>query len=146
MTSLPLVSALVSLVTLGVIIWVGVSFKTLLRKQDELPEMLKQVLVHQQLDTIKSLYDGMTSMSGQLSETIADSSERLRGTVSQDLKQTRDAMLVLQLSQTEELSTNREAMTQRLLSLTADLQTKFDEFRAQLQAKHDELRLELHAK
>ncbi len=37
-------------------------------------------------------------------QSQTENSERLRNTVSQDLKQTRDAMLVLQLSQTEELS------------------------------------------
>ena len=41
-------------------------------------------------------------------------------------------MLVLQLSQTEELSSNREAMTERLLNLSSGLQGKHDELRAEL--------------
>ena len=44
-------------------------------------------------------------------------------------------MLVLQLSQTEELSATRETMSQRLGSLTSDLQTKHDELRTELLTK-----------
>jgi DNA recombination protein RmuC len=52
-------------------------------------------------------------------------------------------MLVLQLSQTEELSTSRETMSQRLSTLVAELQGKHDELRHELQSKHDQLRHEL---
>jgi DNA recombination protein RmuC len=61
-----------------------------------------------------------------------ENSERLRNTVSQDLKQTRDALLVLQLSQTEELSTTRENQAQRLSALAVELNAKHDELRVEL--------------
>ena len=146
MSYLAIFNAAVSGITLIAAIWLIIRLAALSRRHEDLPESVQQVLLRQQGDTVKALYEGMASMSGKLSDTMSDNAERLRATVSQDLKQTRDAMLVLQLSQTEELSSNREAMTERLLSLAADMQIKFDEFRAQLQARHDQLRAELHSK
>jgi DNA recombination protein RmuC len=128
------------------VVWAGTRVGVILRRQEDLPETVTQVLERKHLDMLKDLNDGLNTLADRLGATQSDTGERLRTTVSQDLKQTRDAMLVLQLSQTEELASNRQAMTERLLSLAAELQAKFDELRASLQAKHDELRLELHAK
>jgi DNA recombination protein RmuC len=133
-------------VTLIAVIWAGSRVGAMLQRQEDLPETVTQVLERKHLDMLKDLNDGLNTLADRLGATQTDTGERLRTTVSQDLKQTRDAMLVLQLSQTEELSTNRQAMTERLMSLAAELQAKFDELRGSLQSKHDELRLELHAK
>jgi DNA recombination protein RmuC len=135
-----------ALVTLIAVIWAGSRVGAMLQRQEDLPETVTQVLERKHLDMLKDLNDGLNTLADRLGATQTDTGERLRTTVSQDLKQTRDAMLVLQLSQTEELSTNRQAMTERLMSLAAELQAKFDELRGSLQSKHDELRLELHAK
>ena len=72
---------------------------------------------------LKDLNDGLNNLADRLSATQTETSERLRGTVSQDLKQTRDAMLVLQLSQTEELSANsRDDESRGLATSAADMQ------------------------
>jgi DNA recombination protein RmuC len=135
-----------TLLTLIGVVWAGSRVGAMLQRQEDLPETVTQVLERKHLDMLKDLNDGLNTLADRLGATQSDTGERLRTTVSQDLKQTRDAMLVLQLSQTEELSTNRQAMTERLLLLAAELQAKSDELRASLQSKHDELRLELHAK
>jgi DNA recombination protein RmuC len=146
MNALTLVYLGLTAVTLVTVVWAGMRVGQMLQRQENLPETVTQVLERKHLDMLKDLNDGLNTLADRLGATQSDTGERLRSTVSQDLKQTRDAMLVLQLSQTEELSNNRQAMTERLLSLAADLQHKFDELRGSLQSKHDELRLELHAK
>ena len=77
---------------------------TLLQRADDLPEMLTRVLEEKHLAMLKDLNDGLNNLADRLSATQTEASERLRATVTQELKQTRDALLVLQLSQTEELS------------------------------------------
>jgi DNA recombination protein RmuC len=104
----------------------------MLQRQENLPETVTAVLERKHLEMLKDLNDGLNTLADRVYGGMSENSERLRATVSQDLKQTRDAMLVLQLSQTEELSTHRDAMTQRLLGLAADMQMKHDDLRAEL--------------
>ncbi len=98
-------------------LWVGYRLGVLLRSQADLPATMERVLEDRHLAMVKDLNSGLNGQADRLSATQIEASERLRGTVSQDLKQTRDAMLVLQLSQTEELSGTRETMSQRLSNL-----------------------------
>jgi len=120
------------LVTLIAVVWVGVRVGNLLQRQENLPETVTQVLERKHLEMLKDLNDGLNTLADRVGASLGDNSERLRNTVSQDLKQTRDAMLVLQLSQTEELSANRETTAQRLSNLAADLQARQDGLRAEL--------------
>ncbi len=119
-------------ITLIAVIWVGLRVGSLLQRQENLPETVTQVLERKHLEMLKDLNDGLNTLADRIGASLGDNSERLRNTVSQDLKQTRDAMLVLQLSQTEELSANRETTAQRLATLTTELQGKQDELRAEL--------------
>jgi len=132
---LALGTAGVAVAALVAILWVGHRLGILLRSQADLPATVEQVLEEKHLAMVKDLNGGLNGQADRLSATQTEASERLRGTVSQDLKQTRDAMLVLQLSQTEELSGTRETMSQRLSGLAADLQMKHDELRAELLGK-----------
>src|SRR4249920_833845 len=117
------------------ILWIGYRLGVLLRRQADLPSRMERVLEERHLAMIKDLNSGLHGQADRLTTSQTDASERLRGTVSQDLKQTRDAMLVLQLSQTEELSGTRETMSLRLSNLAADLQMKHDELRTELLGK-----------
>jgi DNA recombination protein RmuC len=130
-------------ITLIAALWAGMRVGALLRRQQELPETVTQVLERKHLDVLKDVNDGLNTLADRLNSVQSDTGERLRNTVSQDLKQTRDAMLVLQLSQTEELSSNRQTMAERLGALAAGLQAKHDELRLEMHAKQDELRTEL---
>ncbi len=125
----------VAAVALIAIVWIGYRLGVLLRRQAELPATVERVLEDRHLAMIKDLNSGLNGQADRLTTSQVDASERLRSTVSQDLKQTRDAMLVLQLSQTEELSGTRETMSQRLGNLAADLQMKHDELRTELLGK-----------
>jgi DNA recombination protein RmuC len=84
------------------------------------------------LEMIKDLNNGLNTQADRIGQSQSDAAERLRSAVTQDLKQTRDAMLVLQLSQTEELSTSRETVSERLSALAAELRSKHDELRHEL--------------
>ena len=130
----PVALALIALVliTLIAVVWVGVRVGNLLQRQENLPETVTQVLERKHLEMLKDLNDGLNTLADRVGSSLGENSERLRNTVSQDLKQTRDAMLVLQLSQTEELSANRETTAQRLSNLAADLQAKQDALRGEL--------------
>jgi DNA recombination protein RmuC len=129
---LMIVTAALSAVVLVVLVWVGVRLGALRRRQDNVPGTVGEALERKHLEMVKDLNSGLNTLGDRLGERLNESAERLRGAVSQDLKQTRDAMLVLQLSQTEELSSNREAMTERLVNLSSGLQAKHDELRAEL--------------
>jgi DNA recombination protein RmuC len=126
---------LLAVLALIAVLWIGYRIGVVLQRQAELPEQIQRSLEEMRPATVKDVYDGLNNLADRLSSTQAESSERLRGTLSQDLKQTRDAMLVLQLSQTEELSATRETMSQRLGSLTSEMQTKHDELRTELLTK-----------
>lgn len=119
-------------VALIAVLWVGFRVGTLLRRNTDLPEVVAGVLEKKHLAMLKDLNDGLNSLADRVGQSQTENSERLRNTVSQDLKQTRDALLVLQLSQTEELSANRENQAQRLNALAVELNAKHDELRVEL--------------
>jgi DNA recombination protein RmuC len=129
---LSLFAALLTAFTLIAVVWVGLRVSALLRRDDDLPEILARVLEEKHLAMLKDLNGGLNNLADRLSNTQTDAAERLRNTVAQELKQTRDALLVLQLSQTEELSANRETLAQKLSTLAADLQVKQDQLRGEL--------------
>lgn len=132
---LSIFTALLAGVAVVVALWIAYRLNVVLQRQVALPDVIAKAIEDKRPVSIKELYDGMTGLGDRLSASQVEASERLRASVSQDLKQTRDAMLVLQLSQTEELAQTRETMTQRLGFLTSDLQTKHDELRSELLTK-----------
>jgi DNA recombination protein RmuC len=60
------------------------------------------------------LHDGLNKLGDRLNIISTDSSERLRTAVAQELKETRDAMQALQLSQTQHLAAMRESVLEKL--------------------------------
>jgi DNA recombination protein RmuC len=125
-------TAFLAALALIAVLWVAYRVGVVLQRQAELPAVLERYLQEQRPATVKDVYDGLNTLADRLGSSQGEASERLRATLSQDLKQTRDAMLVLQLSQTEELSGTRETMSQRLSHLAADMQMKHDELRTEL--------------
>ena len=117
------------------IVWVARRLGVVLYQQQELPTLLARALEEKHLAMIKDVNSGLNAQSDRLTASQSEASERLRGAVSQEFNSARDAMLVLQLSQTEELSTTREAMSQKLGALAAELQMKHDALRGELLAK-----------
>ncbi|PWT71785.1 MAG: DNA recombination protein RmuC, partial [Proteobacteria bacterium] len=125
-------TALLTAGALVAVLWAVFRLGSVVRRQEELPEAVGRVLEEKHLSMLKDLNDGLNTLGDRIGTMQTDSSERLRGAVTQDLKQTRDAMLVLQLSQTEELSANRETLSQRLGGLGSEMQQKHDQLRAEL--------------
>jgi len=76
---------------------------------------------------LNDLHDNLTRHGDRLTGSITEGSERLRSVVSQELKHTREAMQVLQLSQQHELTTFREAVLTRLADLSLALQSRLTE-------------------
>ena len=70
-----------------------------------------------------------------MADALTDNSERLRGVVSDELKQTRDAMQILRLSQAESLAESREAVLLQLSEMAAALQGKQDILRSDILSK-----------
>jgi len=114
------------------VLWLGARVGSLTRRNDDLPQAVSEILEKRHLAMLRDLSDGLSNLSSRVGSSQTETSERLRNAVTQDLKQTRDALLVLQLSQTEELSANRETQSQRLATLAAELNAKHDELRAEL--------------
>lgn len=66
------------------------------------------------------LHDGLNRLGDRLAAVSADSAERLRNAVAQELAQTRDAMQALQLSQSQSLAQTRENVLEKLHQTLAE--------------------------
>lgn len=88
-------------------------------QQDPLPELRAQ-LDEKHRAMLNDLHDGLTRLGDRLAASSTDTSERLRGVVAGELKQTRDAMQALQLSQTQSLAQTRENVLEKLHQTLAE--------------------------
>jgi len=131
MPELP-VALIVSAATLLAVILLIFIVSSMARRQVSHPDSLARVLEVKHLAMLKDLNSGLNSLGDRLSASQAELSERLRNTVSQELVQTRTALATLQLKQAEELSANRETLTQRLAQMNAELQGKHDQLRTEV--------------
>ena len=121
-------------------VWVGARVGALLRRHDDLPAMITHVLEEKHVSMLKDLNSGLNNLADRLSATQTEAAERLRTTVALELKQTRDALLVLQLSQTEELSANRETLVQKMSALSHDVQVRQEALRSDVHVRQEDLR------
>jgi DNA recombination protein RmuC len=121
-------------------VWVGARVGTLLRRHDDLPAMITHVLDEKHVSMLKDLSAGLDNLADRLSATQTEAAERLRATVALELKQTRDALLVLQMSQTEELSASRETLVQKMGALAHDVHLRQEALRSDMHARQDDLR------
>jgi DNA recombination protein RmuC len=126
------VALIVSAATLLAVMVLIIIVSSMARRQVSHPDSLARVLEVKHLAMLKDLNSGLNSLGDRLSASQAELSERLRNTVSQELVQTRTALATLQLKQAEELSANRETLTQRLAQMNAELQGKHDQLRTEV--------------
>ena len=126
------VALIVSAATLLAVIVLIFIVSSMARRQVSHPESLARVLQEKHLAMLKDLNSGLNALGDRLSASQAELSERLRSTVSQELIQTRTALATLQLKQAEELSANRETLTQRLAQMNTELQGKHDQLRTEV--------------
>jgi DNA recombination protein RmuC len=123
---------IVSAATLLAVIVLIFIVSSMARRQVSHPESLARVLEDKHMAMLKDLNAGLNALGDRLSASQTELSERLRNTVSQELIQTRTALATLQLKQAEELSANRETLTQRLAQMNSELQGKHDQLRTEM--------------
>ncbi len=92
------------------VLWVAMQVRGLNAAQRDL--MAWQEEKHRAM--LRDLHDGLNKLGDRLTASSGDTSERLRASVAQELKATRDAMQALQLSQSESLAATREQVLEKL--------------------------------
>lgn len=115
---------LLGVVALGALI---VPLALQLRAMRALPEQLAVILDEKHRAMLVDLHAGLGRQSDRLVSALAESSERVRHVVSQELAQSREAMQALQLALTRHLGESREAMIEKLGSATQHLNSRIEE-------------------
>ena len=84
------------------------------------------------------LHGGLTQQGDRLGGQLTDTSERLRGSVGVELKQTRDTLQALQLALLQNMAQQSAAINDRLVETTRALNAKIDERLDQISGKVSE--------
>ena len=101
-------------------------------------ERLGDVLEHKHRDILVDLHDGLTKQGDRVGGQLTESSDRLRTSVGDELKQTRDTLHALRLSLTQDMNEYREAVTARLTDTAVSLNKRLDERLDQISGKVNE--------
>lgn len=101
---------IVALLTFLMLVWLV--FRSI--RAPDLASILLPRLEEKHRAMLLDLNDGLNKLGDRLNAASLESSERLRQSVAQELKETRDAMQQLQLAQTAALSQVRETMLEKL--------------------------------
>ncbi|MDO8292729.1 MAG: DNA recombination protein RmuC [Gallionella sp.] len=125
---------LLSCILIAVVL-LAVRVVALARTQTELPEILTRALEEKHRLMLGDLHDGLNKLGDRMAQAILDNSERLRDSVAQELKLTREAMQGLQLAQRDGLSGTREELLKQLAVLSAELQAKQEAMRVEVVGK-----------
>ena len=118
--------------------WLAWRMAALGRKVEELPAGMAQGLEEKHRAMLTDLHSGLTQQGDRLGENFTTSSERLRGTLAEELKQTRDTLHALKLNLSENLGQGREAMIKQLAQTTDQLNAKIDQRLEQISGKVSE--------
>lgn len=132
---LDILFGILALFILLAFVWLALRLGTLIRQQQELPDLLAQLLEEKHRGMLSDLHEGLSRQGDRLATALADTSERLRTTVSGELLQTRESMQALSRSQSEGLTQSRESMVKQLSDMAANLQSKQDILRADIIGK-----------
>jgi DNA recombination protein RmuC len=103
-----------------------------------LSEQLSQSLEQKHRAMLVDLHSGLTEQGDRLGRHLAESSERLRNAVGQELAETRDTLHALKLALSESMHEYREAMLARLSETTHTLNTRIDERLGEISGKVNE--------
>ncbi|MGQ0750694.1 MAG: DNA recombination protein RmuC [Betaproteobacteria bacterium] len=115
---------LLGVVALGALI---VPLAMHLRAMRALPEQLAVILDEKHRAMLVDLHGGLGRQTDRVVSAFAESSERVRQVVSQELAQSREAMQALQFALTRHLGESREAMIEKLGSTTQLLNARMEE-------------------
>src|SRR3990167_7336644 len=111
---LEILNIILMICVLSVLLWLAARGISLARTQTELPEILARALEEKHRLMLGDLHDGLNKLGDRMAQATLDSSERLRESVAQELKLTREAMQGLQLAQRDGLSGTREELLTQL--------------------------------
>ncbi|MCL4470849.1 MAG: DNA recombination protein RmuC [Gammaproteobacteria bacterium] len=98
------------LLILAAVLWLGFRVSGLVRRQDELPVLVAQIMEEKHRAMLSDLHEGLARQGDRLNSAAAENAERLRSSISLELQLSREALEKLQLSQSENLAQTREAM------------------------------------
>ncbi|GCB02193.1 DNA recombination protein RmuC [Sulfuriferula multivorans] len=119
---LEIVIALVALIIVAVLLWLGFKINALTQAQAGLPGMLQEGLEARHRTMLTDLHNGLANQSDRTQSALTEVSERLRHTVAGELTATREAVLALQHAQTRELADSRTAQNAQLADFSAKIQ------------------------
>jgi len=135
MIELAIAAAIAALVILAWLAWRVVLLE---RRFDQLPIGLEQGLEAKHRTMLMDWHTGLTQQGDRVGSQVMESSERLRNSVADELRQTRDTLHALRLSLTQELGQSREVMAQKLADSTQTLTAKVEERLEQISGKVSE--------
>lgn len=120
------------------IAWLLVRVSRLSRDVAALPQNVAagQELNHRAI--LNDLHGGLAQQSDRIGSNLGETSDRLRNSVADELRQTRETLHKLQLSIAQNLGESREAMIERLAETTRQLNAKIDERLEQISGKVNE--------
>ncbi len=127
---LEIINLALLVVVLVALLWLA--FKA---QQRELPEFMTRLFEEKHRLMLSDLHDGLNRQGDRMAQATTDSAERLRESVAQELKLTREAMQNLQLAQRDGLSNTREDLLRQLAALSVELQAKQEAMRVELVGK-----------
>ena len=122
-------------IVLIAVLWLAMRLIALGRVQAGQPELIARALEEKHRLMLGDLHDGLNKLGDRMAQATLDSSERLRDSVAQELKLTREAMQALQLAQRDNLSGTREELLKQLAALSAELQAKQEAMRVEVVGK-----------
>jgi DNA recombination protein RmuC len=108
------------------------------REVRELSARLAEALETKHRGMLTDLHNGLTQQGDRLGGHLADSSERLRTSVGDELRETRDTLHAMKLAMTQNMNDYREAMVARLGETTQTLNTRIDERLGEISGKVNE--------
>lgn len=115
---------IVALILFGALIFLVVRLLSVSRDQADMAIRVTELLEHKHLEMLKDVNAGLNSLGDRLSGSGAETSDRLRSAVEIQLKQTRDALVTLQLSQSQDMAKNREQLMQKVGDIRSDIVDK----------------------
>jgi len=120
-----------ALAALAVVVWMLFRARRLTGSVERLPGDIAQGLEAKHRAMLTDLHEGLTRQGDRLGGHLADSSDRLRGSVAEGLKQTRDSGRQLQLSLAASLSETTDKLNaridQRLEQIAGKVNERLDE-------------------
>ena len=139
-----LVLLAVAIVLVAAVLFVAVRVAQLARDQadsaDDLERRLAERSDAKHLDVLRDLGNGLAALGDRLNAGGVERAEQLRATVDQQLRQTRDALVALQISTNQELAINRETLLANIAELRQGLLAVVAEQRQQQMTQLAELR------